>query len=195
VRRAILPTRGRFHKGYFAGPAAAAIIPPKMNDSSELRKCRNAAYRLLARRDHALRELSTKLERRFEPGVVGTVLAGLVERGLLDDRRFALAFARELERREPCGDRLIRMKLGQRGVEPTVIGEVLGEMSLNEEELAEEAARSKLPSLAGLDREAAARRLLAHLARRGFRPELVRGAALRALEGWPAAERYDEEDG
>jgi regulatory protein len=195
VRRAILPARARFHKGYFAGPAAAAIIHPKMDDSPELRKCRNVAYRLLARRDHALRELATKLGRRFEPGVVGTVLAGLVERGLLDDRRFALAFAREMERREPCGERLIRMKLAQRGVEPAVIGDVLAEMSLNEEELAEEAARSKLPSLAGLDREAAARRLLSHLERRGFRPELVRRAALRALENWPAAERHDEEDG
>jgi len=195
VRRAILPARGRFHKGYFAGPVAAAIIPPKMDDSTELRKCRDAAYRLLARRDHARWELAVKLERRFEPGVVGTVLAGLVERGLLDDHRFALAFARELERREPCGERLIRMKLGRRGVEPAVIGEVLAEMSLDEEELVEEAARSKLPSLAGLDREAAARRLLSHLERRGFRPELVRGAALRALEDWPAAKRHDEEDG
>jgi len=165
-----------------------------MDDSPELRKCRNAVYRLLARRDHARRELAIKLERRFEPGVVGTVLAGLVERGLLDDHRFALAFARELERREPCGERLIRMKLGRRGVEPAVIGEVLAEMSLNEEELVEEAAQSKLPSLAGLDREAAARRLLSHLERRGFRPELVRGTTLRALENWPAPQRHDEED-
>ena len=159
-----------------------------MDDSRELRRCRDAAYRLLARRDHAERELGIKLERRFGPEVVGAVLAGLVERGLLDDRRFALAFARELENREPCGERLIRAKLGQRGVEPAIIAEVLGEMSLDEEELVEEAVRSKLPSLAGLDREAAARRLLSHLERRGFRPDLIRGATLRALDGWPSAQ-------
>ncbi|OGD74486.1 MAG: hypothetical protein A2Y64_01910 [Candidatus Coatesbacteria bacterium RBG_13_66_14] len=166
-----------------------------MDDSRELQKCRDAAYRLLARRDHGSRELATKLERRFGPGVVGTVLAGLVERGLLDDRRFALAFARELSNREPCGERLIRVKLAGRGVESVIIGEVLAELALDEEELVEEAARSKLPTLAGLDREAAARRLLSHLERRGFRPDLIRGAVLRALEGWPSAQRHDEEDG
>jgi regulatory protein len=166
-----------------------------MDDPRELKRCRDAAYRLLARRDHAVRELATKLERRFDPAVVGTVLADLAERGLLDDRRFALAFARELSGREPCGERLIRRKLGGRGVEPAVIEEVLAEMALDEEGLVEEAVRSKLASLTGLDRETAARRLLAHLERRGFRPELVRGAALRALEGWPAEKRHDEEDG
>ncbi|HDR06251.1 MAG TPA: hypothetical protein ENN88_01315 [Candidatus Coatesbacteria bacterium] len=106
-------------------------------------------------------------------------------RGLLDDRRYALAFARELINKGPCGARLIRRKLGGRGVAPEMVEEVLAGLELDEAELAEEAVRLKLASLAGEEDETAARRLLAHLERRGFAGETARNAVIHALKRRP----------
>jgi regulatory protein len=150
-----------------------------------LKKCRDAAYRLLSRRDHSEAELREKLGRRFEPEPVERILAELRRRGLIEDRRFALRFARELLTRGPCGERFIRRKLRRRGIEPAIIDETLSELAIDEVELVRTAVRLKLPSLDGLAPETAARRLFSHLERRGFPGRLAREAALRLLRDPP----------
>ncbi len=148
-------------------------------------KCRNSAYRLLSRRDHSERELQLKLERRFEPETVTTVIENLRAQDLVNDRRFAKSFARQLLAKGPCGERLIQRKLGLRGVAPAIIDQTLDELNINEEELGRLAAQLKLPSLIGLDREIAARRLLSHLEQRGFPRWIASSSTLRTLEDWP----------
>ena len=127
-----------------------------------------------------------KLERRFDPVVVATVLENLRAQNLINDRRFANSFARELLANGPCGEKLIRRKLGVRGVTPAIIAETLDEMNINEEELGRLAVQLKLPSLIGLDRETAARRLLSYLERRGFPRWIADSFTLGTLEDWPS---------
>jgi len=66
-----------------------------------------------------------------------------------------------------------------------MVEEVLAGLELDEAELAEEAVRLKLASLAGEEDETAARRLLAHLERRGFAGETARNAVIHALKRRP----------
>ncbi|MCK4594373.1 regulatory protein RecX [bacterium] len=154
--------------------------------TKDIQKCRNTAYRLLSRRDHSERELEKKLGRRFEPETIAAVLENLRVQDLVNDRRFAKSFARQLLAKGPCGEGLIRRKLAGRGVAPAIIDQTLDELNINEEELGRLAAQLKLPSLIGLDRETAVRRLLSHLERRGFPRWIARSSTLRTLEDWPS---------
>ena len=82
--------------------------------------------RLLARREHSVRELRTKLSARGHPaGEIGSALDELAERGLVSDERFAEAFLRSrLERGQ--GPLKIRAQLRERGVAGALIDAALG---------------------------------------------------------------------
>lgn len=86
---------------------------------------RDAAVRLLARREHSRLELRRKLASRgHSPSVAEAALAALAEDGLQSDERFAASYARTaLERGH--GEHKIRAALRQRGVEPALAGGVL----------------------------------------------------------------------
>lgn len=86
---------------------------------------REAALRLLARREHSRLELRRKLAiRGHPPSVVEAALAALAEGGLQSDERFAASYARTaLERGH--GEHKIRAALRERGVEPALAGDVL----------------------------------------------------------------------
>ncbi len=77
---------------------------------------RPSAERILARRDHGREELRKKLLRRgFPTAAVEEVLEDFARRGLLDDGRFALEFARQALGKGH-GALYIRAKLGARGL-------------------------------------------------------------------------------
>lgn len=152
----------------------------------EQKKCFEAALKLLARREHSRHELGRKLARRFPTEVIERVLDRLIGEKLLDDRRFAEVFIRDLLRRTPCGLRLIRRKLAERGVSEDDVEAVLEAVSPDETYQLETAAREKLAQLVSLKRDVAARRLLSHLKRRGFPRGPAQSVALELLEDWPA---------
>ncbi len=77
---------------------------------------RNAALGLLARREHSLSELATKLVARLGPDApVNEVLAQLCDAGLQSDERFAESFVRA-QRRRGHGPLRILHELGMRGI-------------------------------------------------------------------------------
>ncbi|MGH9779040.1 MAG: regulatory protein RecX [Candidatus Acidiferrales bacterium] len=86
------------------------------------------ALRALTRRAHSVAELRAKLLQRALPTAsTAEILARLSERGWLDDRRFALGFARSRAARR-YGRRRIAMELRRRGVTDELIEEALAEV-------------------------------------------------------------------
>ncbi|MGM0413426.1 MAG: regulatory protein RecX [Pseudomonadota bacterium] len=78
---------------------------------------REAAIRLLARREYATAELNARLEQRgHERATVAAVVAELADEGLVSDERFAEAFINSRVERGQ-GPAKIGAELRQRGVE------------------------------------------------------------------------------
>ena len=80
-----------------AGTEAARDDPREQ----EYRKAMNSATRMLSRRQHAVRELRTKLIARFDEETVDRVIARLQELGFLNDLEFAREYARQRFDRSP----------------------------------------------------------------------------------------------
>lgn len=146
--------------------------------SDEGWRAREAALRLLSYRHRTEAELRSRLRRGgFPPPVVDGCLDSLRERGLLDDSRFAEAFARDRVRLSPRGRRRVVQELRGRGVDAdtaaAAVEEVLRDEEVGEVDLAREAARRwrRRPEE---EPEKARRRLAGYLARRGFAHDAVR---------------------
>lgn len=86
------------------------------------------ALRALTRRAHSVAELRAKLlERALPTANVGGILAGLTQRGWLDDGRFAHSFARARAARRYGRYRIAR-ELRRRGIADEMIEEALAEV-------------------------------------------------------------------
>ena len=86
------------------------------------------ALRALTRRAHSVAELRAKLlERALPTASVAEIIAGLSERGWLDDRRFAHSFARSRAARR-YGRYRIASELRRRGLADELIEEALAEV-------------------------------------------------------------------
>ena len=102
----------------------------------------DAGIGLLARREHSVRELRTKLAARgYGPDGIEAALETLCERGLLSDERFASAFLRS-RRERGQGPLKIRAQLMQRGVNSELIDAALSGAGVDWDECAQ-AARSR----------------------------------------------------
>ncbi len=136
----------------------------------------DTGLRLLARREHSVRELRTKLASRgFEPDVIDRTLNELVERDLLSDERFAAAFVRSrLERGQ--GPLKIRSQLKQRGVSGALTESVLIRADVDWDRCASSARLRRFGEQAPGDRSELARQAR-FLRSRGF----SEGQVARAL--------------
>ena len=135
---------------------------------------REAAVRLLARREHSAEELAVKLTRRGWPEtLVLDVLGKLADAGLQSDRRFAEAFARQRAERF-YGPRRIGAELRQRGIDRALIAEAVDALEVDLAARAEQFYRRRYDDDAdSLSYPERAKRAQA-LARRGFDPEHFR---------------------
>jgi regulatory protein len=137
------------------------------------------ALRLLARREHGVRELGQKLLRKAgtDSDDVRAVVQELVDQGLLSDARYAEAFARDAVRLKPRARRQLVGDLVGRGVPAPVAGRSVDAAfayeEVDDDVLARRRAESYLPRIAGRPAEARWRRLGAYLQRRGFDNERI----------------------
>lgn len=94
-------------------------------DHEQLTQVRDAAIRLLARREHSELELRRKLvQRNFSTELIDAVVAQLLADNLLSEERFTEAFVRARSARG-FGPQRIRAELQQRGIEPAMIDNCL----------------------------------------------------------------------
>ncbi|MCC7196354.1 MAG: regulatory protein RecX [Gemmatimonadaceae bacterium] len=152
------------------------------------RSAHERALDALALRPRAAQELARWLrDRGYDAAEVAAVVERLTAAGLLDDARFAEAFARSrlIDRR--LSRRRVLAELARRGVGREVasaaVASVVADEGVDEREAAYLVAEKKYRSLAGLDPAVAARRLTGFLARRGYGQDAIQGAVRRLLAG------------
>lgn len=143
------------------------------------------AHRLIDHRMRTRRELAVRLRSRGWPEeVVAEVLDRLENVGLIDDGRFARQWIDERLRSRPVGLSLLRRELRQKGIDAEIVEAALEEREDGEEETdrAFEALRRQSHRYARLDRDAAHRRMVAFLGRRGFGPHVIYHVVHRVLD-------------
>ena len=143
--------------------------------SDEIERAEKTALDLLARREHARSELTRKLgQRGYTDDVADQVVAGLAERGLLSEQRFAESFVCARVRRGQ-GPLRLRAELAQRGVEDPIISAALSAPDLDWNSLADEVRRKKFGSAGPADLRERARQTR-FLEYRGFTADHIRAA-------------------
>jgi regulatory protein len=160
--------------GLVVGLPLSAGAHERLDRAADEEGAFRAALRALERRAHGTRELGLKLERKgHTEEAVEAALQRLVSLGLLDDAEFVRAYLRA---RSAKGRGPVRMRhdLARLGVSRELVEQGLAELATTGEDplaRAREIAERRLKSLASLPREARRRRLVAFLARRGYRAE------------------------
>jgi regulatory protein len=143
-------------------------------------EARKKAMDLLARREHGLAELERKLIAvGFGADVAADALQQLAEEGLQSDRRFVESFVQS-RINQGKGPLRIHADLGQRGVAPSLIDDVLGAAGEDWVALARNARQKKFGRSRPADFKDKARQMR-FLQYRGFEPDQVQ-AAVSALD-------------
>ena len=141
---------------------------------------RNAAVRLLARREHSRRELERKLgQRGHAHELIDDVVDGLVAAGLQSDERFTESFVRSAIARGQ-GPLKIRARLTERGIDDAMVSAAL-DRDGDWWKLASSAVAKRFGPTPPADRSAWAKRAR-FLAGRGF-PSDVAACVIGDLDG------------
>lgn len=120
---------------------------------------RLAAMNLLARREHSVRELRTKLKRRFaDESMIDAQVARLTEENLQSDLRFAESYARQRIGRG-YGPVRVREELRERGASEADVDTALDELDTDWQTLAAEVLFKKFGAFAPVDIKEKARRV------------------------------------
>jgi regulatory protein len=144
---------------------------------------KDRALLLLGVRWRSREELRRRLSSAgFDPEQISAALADLERAGLIDDARFAREVVREQAGRRLLGDRAIRSALRAKGVDPADTEEAVGQIGDERERALKLAGRHALRS-ANLSADAAYRRIVGMLLRRGYGNATAREAAGVALAG------------
>ncbi|OLC75602.1 MAG: hypothetical protein AUH78_08550 [Gemmatimonadetes bacterium 13_1_40CM_4_69_8] len=162
------------------GREIAAPVLARLQELADLEAAYRAAVRVEARRSHARADLRRRLiQKQHPPAAVDDALARLTGQGLLDDARFARAYAASRLGRGRGPARLIKDLLAQ-GVErrlaETAVARAVTDEGVDPDEEARAIAERRVRQLADLPAPVRKRRLTAYLLRRGFS-----GGKMRAL--------------
>lgn len=100
------------------------------HEENAVRPVRSRALRLLDHRARSKQELRDRLlEAEFPQASVDTVIADLVENGLIDDRRFAEEWVRQRRTRRGKSRRVLREELRRKGVSDADCDHALADVS------------------------------------------------------------------
>lgn len=130
-----------------------------------------AALAFLAARSRSRAELEERLLKKgFSPGDVAEALGELEKKGYLDDRQFAVSWARWRLSGKPMGRARLKQELKAKGLQDEEIEEALQEAYAEADELtlALRASERKLQGFQRLDPKKRRQKLFQFLKRRGF---------------------------
>jgi regulatory protein len=135
-------------------------------------RCYNAATRLLAYRPRSESEMRQRLRRRgYDSNCIEKSLAKLKEQGLVDDTDFARFWKENRNTFRPQSRRLTRLELQRKGLEKSIIENVITELDDNDSAYRAASARAK--RLPRTDFQAFRRKLGEYLMRKGFGWEVI----------------------
>ncbi len=126
-----------------------------------------------------MRQLRRKLIQKEVPAEEAeAVIARLLGAGLLDDERYALAYARSKLVNQGASARRISQDLARKGVNAELsrqaIAQVVDEEEVDTKAVIERVARKKIASMGDLEPVVVRRRLFAFLARKGYELDEIR---------------------
>ena len=133
-----------------------------------------------------------KSKKQFSEVAIEAVIARLVRSGLLSDEAFARYWIDNREQFGPRSARALRYELWQKGIDAAVIDAALE--SLDEEDAAYRAARSRLHRYARSGEQLFRKRLGDFLARRGFPYSTVRDVLDRLWEEITEESRHSNDN-
>lgn len=133
-------------------------------------KAKEICFNLLAARSRSIDELRQALRRKgFDPDLTESLLAKLDQAGLVDDTSFAESWVRSRHAQNGLSRSALVAELRRLGVDTSVAeqaGEAVGVD--DEENRARQLVRKRLSSLTNVSEQAAVRRLLGMLGRKGY---------------------------
>ena len=154
---------------------ALADLQGKVN----ARRAFNKASDLLALRDHSEKELLQKLRQKGFADGAEEAMEKLKSYGYLDDSRFALRFAQELQRVKHYGKKRSEQELYRKGVSREVVSDTLEQLDFDEDALPALIERRYLRQL---DTEKGVQKTVAALQRMGYSFGEIRDALQKVQE-------------
>lgn len=141
---------------------------------------------LCAHSERCVSELTQKMRTwGVAPGDAARVMASLIERGFVDERRYAAAFVRDKYRFARWGRRKISMALSVKRIPRDIINDALDE--IDEEEYAAalmSVLASKARGIAEGNTYEGRTKLFRHAVSRGFEPQMIISAIGSHPEIW-----------
>lgn len=153
--------------------------------------------RLLTARARTRAELATALARRGIPEeAAAAALERLGDIGLIDDEAFAEAFVSARHRDRGLGRSALRRELQRKGVDRVLAEQAVDAVDDDaERRRAAELVTARLDAALFAGTQAARRRLIGMLARRGYSPSIAIGVVNDALRGFADPIPLDDGDG
>src|SRR3954451_12686310 len=145
-------------------------VPAETTPEEAWQKAKEVCFDLLAARPRTQDELRNALRRMgFDEDLRDRLLAKLDSAGLVDDAAFAEHWVRSRPAHQGLARSAVIAQLKRKGVDGEIAAQAAGEIDRDsEEQRARELVRKRLRSMTTLDEQAATRRLLGTLARKGY---------------------------
>lgn len=153
----------------------------ELSHISLVRKARERMLYALDRRLHSEKELRDKLKKDYPPEIIDESIEILKGLNLIDDKKFALAFANDRKSFSKKGPRIVAAELSLKGVSREIINEAVASVFEDKEEQLETAIRLILKYESEINAPNGKRKAYALLARRGFESSVI-NAAIRYVE-------------
>jgi len=137
-------------------------------------KAVKAAVQHMRMRPKTVKEVDTFLQRRgYDREVSDRALSICIDRGYIDDERYAELFVNDRLRNKPCARKLLRIELRNRGIRDDVVERTLSKCAFDEREAATELLQHKLSKMLSPTTPSDVRKLANFLLRRGFSTHIV----------------------
>lgn len=133
---------------------------------SDTKRCKDKAMWLISYRDHSRRELLDKLKKDYPEPIAEAAVSRMEELGLINDESYARRYTADLVNLKHLGERGIRQKLYEKGIDRDLIDAILEECELDEEAQIRTVIEKKYAR--NLGDEKVRRRAVAALQRMGF---------------------------
>lgn len=167
-------------------PETLALIDPEGSaadaDPVEVAKKILAQHlSMTAKSRHQLAQVLAK--REVPPAAAEAALDRYTELGYIDDAAFARSWVESRQRTRGLAGSALRRELNQKGIDRELIDQVLadGVDDASERDAALTLVHKKLRAMRGVDNDAATRRLVGMLGRKGYGPGVAYGVVREAL--------------
>ena len=167
-------------------PETLALIDPEGSaaDADPVEVAKKILAQHLSMTAKSRHQLAQVLARREVPEAAAeAALARYTELGYIDDAAFARAWVESRQRTRGLAGSALRRELTQKGIDRELIDQVLadGVDDDSEREAASALVHKKLRAMRGVDNDAATRRLVGMLGRKGYGPGVSYAVVREAL--------------